>query len=255
MLFRIKTYLTYLVKSRDFRVIQSSFIKNFIYQISNKKYNFEYHFHETFRTELLKDNSIIEVSDFGAGSKVFKNNLRPINLIAKNAGINTKNAKLLINISRLLAPKTTLEIGTSVGLATAALHIGYPQSNITTLEGCPNTLKVATDLFKQFSFKNIVPISGEFKDTLKNIDSIFDLIYFDGNHQEKATLEYFEHCLKLKNNNSIFIFDDIHWSQGMENAWKTIKNNKEVTTTIDTFQWGLVFFRKELQKEHYVLKV
>lgn len=255
MLFRIKTYLSYLLKSTANDGIHSPFIKNFIHQIKSKKHKQKYKLHHTIRAELLINKSIIEVTDFGAGSQVFKNNSRPINKITKNAGINIRYSRLLINITSYLKPKTILEIGTSVGLATAALHIGNPQSNITTLEGCPTTLKVATDLFKQFSFKNIVTISGEFNDTLKNIDSIFDLIYFDGNHQEKATLEYFEHCLKLKNNNSIFIFDDINWSQGMENAWKKIKNHPEVTTTIDTFQWGIVFFKKEFQKEHFVLKV
>ncbi|NJW55521.1 class I SAM-dependent methyltransferase, partial [Salinimicrobium sp. CDJ15-91] len=56
-------------------------------------------------------------------------------------------------------------------------------------------------------------------------------------------------------NNSVMIFDDIHWSKGMEEAWEEIKAHPEVRVTIDTFQWGLVFFRREQEKEHFVIRV
>jgi hypothetical protein len=61
-------------------------------------------------------------------------------------------------------------------------------------------------------------------------------------------------CLKARQNNSIFVFDDIHWSQSMEDAWNYIKNHPEVTATIDLFSTGIVFFRKELTKQDFVLK-
>jgi hypothetical protein len=56
-------------------------------------------------------------------------------------------------------------------------------------------------------------------------------------------------------NETVWIFDDIHWSQEMEEAWKTIQQHPKVTVTIDTFQWGIVFFRVEQPKEHFVIRV
>ena len=38
-------------------------------------------------------------------------------------------------------------------------------------------------------------------------------------------------------NDSMLIFDDIHWSSGMEEAWQYIQNHPRVTVSIDTFQW------------------
>jgi predicted O-methyltransferase YrrM len=81
------------------------------------------------------------------------------------------------------------------------------------------------------------------------------LIYFDGNHSKEATLEYFELLLPTINNETVWIFDDIHWSPAMEAAWEVIKNHPKVTVTIDTFQWGIVFFRTEQPKEHFVIRV
>ena len=81
------------------------------------------------------------------------------------------------------------------------------------------------------------------------------LIYFDGNHQKEATLKYFEMLLPLAQNDSVFIFDDVHWSKGMEEAWEEIKAHPRVRVTIDSFFWGIVFFRQEQEKEHFTIRL
>ena len=81
------------------------------------------------------------------------------------------------------------------------------------------------------------------------------LIYFDGNHQYEATLRYFEQLLPTITNETVWIFDDIHWSKPMEQAWEIIKNHPKVTVTVDTYSWGIVFFRTEQAKEHFVVRV
>jgi hypothetical protein len=40
----------------------------------------------------------------------------------------------------------------------------------------------------------------------------------------------------------------------MEDLWELIKKNPKVTVTIDTFQWGLVFFRSEQVKEDFIVR-
>ena len=51
-----------------------------------------------------------------------------------------------------------------------------------------------------------------------------------------------------------FIFDDIHWSCGMENAWNYIKSHQQTTLTIDLFFVGIVFIKTELSKEHFTIR-
>jgi hypothetical protein len=81
------------------------------------------------------------------------------------------------------------------------------------------------------------------------------MIYFDGNHSKKATLEYFNSLLPTIKNESYWIFDDINWSKDMNDAWQIIKNHPEVSVSIDTFRWGIIFFRKEQAKENFVIRV
>ena len=57
--------------------------------------------------------------------------------------------------------------------------------------------------------------------------------------------------LKYFHNNSILAINNIHQSKKMEEVWKKIITQKEVTISIDLFFIGLVFFRKEQVKEKF----
>lgn len=258
MFFKAISYLIFLFKSTNKHGVHSPFIFDIIINcLNSKNHNSQYNKHLHYRKKLKSNRNLICVTDFGAGSKVFKDILRPIHKIAKHAGLSKKRARLLINIINHFKPKSVLEIGTSVGLGTAAISLGNSDSKITTLEGCPNTMDVAKKQFNHFGFNNIETIIGEFDSSLNklNLKSTLDFVYFDGNHQKEATLKYFEFCLQHINNNSVFVFDDIHWSKSMEEAWTEIKKHSKVKVTIDTYQWGIVFFRKEQEKEHFIIRV
>ena len=254
-----KSYLKFFWQSKNEHGVHSPFVFDLVTKCFHDKTIYpEYEILKNYRNSLLENKNTIEVTDFGAGSRVFKSNTREVYKITKTAGITSKNAELLFRIVRYFKPQNVLEIGTSLGLATSALSLGNVKSKITTLEGCPNTLHVAQKQFEEFGFKNITSINTEFSCYLKNYQlSIinYQLIYFDGNHSKEATLEYFELLLPTINNETVWIFDDIHWSPAMEVAWEVIKNHPKVTVTIDTFQWGFVFFRTQQLKEHFVIRV
>lgn len=258
MLHQIKSYLQFLYNSKNQHGVHSPFVFALVTKcFYDKPSKPEYSILKNYRNALLENKNTIKVTDFGAGSRVFKSNTRAINQIAKNAGITKKRAELLFRITQYFQPESILEIGTSLGLATAALALGNQKAKITTLEGCPETAKIAKQQFQKFGFQNIDLETTEFSTYLKNQQpstNNHQLIYFDGNHSQKATLEYFELLLPTITNETVWIFDDIHWSNDMETAWEIIKNHPKVTVTIDTFQWGLVFFRIEQEKEHFTIR-
>lgn len=258
MLFKIKSFILFLFKSTNQHSVHSPFVYSIVTKcFYNKTSPSKISLILKVKQWLFSNNKIIAVTDFGKGSKVFKNNERKVADIAKVAGISKKKIKLLIRILNYFELKNILEIGTSVGLATATLSIGNSNASINTLEGCKNTAAIAQELFDKFKLKNIKLTIGNFEDTLPTIinNHKFDLIYFDGNHQNEATIRYFNLCLKTAHNNSIFIFDDINWSSEMKQAWLTIIKHPKVTISIDTFFWGIIFFRKEQEKEHFTIRV
>lgn len=216
----------------------------------------EYKALEAYRSDLLKNSEMITITDFGSGSKVFKSDKRAINAIAKTSGTSLKNTKLLFRIIRYFQPTSILELGTNLGIATHAMALGNTNATITTIEGCPETLKIANRNFSAKKISNITTINGDFKTQILDLKTDeWDLIFFDGHHSKEATLTYFEILLPTVHNDSVFIFDDIYWSKGMTEAWELIKNHPRVTITVDLFNWGIVFFRKEQLKEHFKIRV
>lgn len=201
----------------------------------------------------MTNNAEINVTDFGTG----KSGPRKISEIARRAAKRQKQGQLLHRILQHQQPKKLLELGTSLGITSLYEASATDFEKFISLEGCPETASIARKAFQQYDFPVDV-ITGEFDLNLKSaLESLgqVDYVYFDGNHQQKPTLHYFETCLPFAHNNSLFVFDDIHWSPEMEEAWKIIKANPKVRLTIDLFHFGLVFFRAEqLVKEDFVLK-
>ncbi len=259
MLEKIKSYLNFLYHSKNEHGVHSPFVFNLVTKCFYDKQNYpEYSVLNNYRKALLQNKNTIEVTDFGAGSRVFKSNTRQIAKIAKTAGITPKRAELLFRITKYFQPESILEIGTSLGLATSALALGNLDTKITTLEGCKNTLHQCQSQLQKFNINNVDCVNTEFSSFLNNQEPTTNnqqLIYFDGNHSKAATLNYFELLLPTVTNKTVWIFDDIHWSKDMEEAWEIIKKHPKITVTIDTFQWGMVFFRAEQEKEHFVIRV
>lgn len=255
MWFQLKSYFKFLWSSSNQHGVHSPFVYSLVtkcfYDTKNKA---AYEKIANYRKKIFHNQELIEVTDFGAGSRVFKSNKRKVSAIAKNAGISWKRSKLLFRIANYLNFKNALELGTSIGLATSSLAANK-DLEVLTIEGCPETARIAEVAFNNFDLTNIELKTGKFEEVLKNYQQKIDLAYIDGNHSKEATLENFELLLKLKHNESLFIFDDIYWSKEMQAAWQQIKNHPEVTVTIDTFYWGLVFFRKEQEKEHFKIRV
>ncbi len=253
------SYINYFIKAKSKYGIHSPFVFDFVTKGLEVRLPQEYiDALNRYRKDLSKDTTIINVTDFGAGSKVFASNKRAVNKIAKYAGISKIKAVLLQKIIWYFKPKNILEVGTSLGVGTAAMSSVVVNPEIISLEGCPKTVLIASKyLEKHFPKTSINLAVGEFSKTLPVVlkNTTFDLIYFDGNHRKQPTIDYFEQALVAKHNDSLFIFDDIHWSKEMEEAWEYIKQHKKVSVTIDLYHIGLAFFRKEQVKQDFIIRV
>lgn len=239
--------------------IHSPFVFDFIKHVLNDQRHFyAYDKIERIRQSMLQDNRVLQIEDFGAGSTVMKTNRRKISTIASSSLKPKKYGQLMMRMVNKYAVNNIIELGTSLGITTSYLANGNLQGKVYTLEGSDEIAKVAQSNFDKLQLNNIEIIKGNFDNTLqpivKKIKQI-DLAFVDGNHRKEPTLKYFEQLLPHASENSIFIFDDIHWSEGMEEAWKQIQQHPGVTLTIDLFFIGIVFFRKEQKiPQHFSIR-
>ncbi|ATP59333.1 SAM-dependent methyltransferase [Pedobacter ginsengisoli] len=234
----------------------------FVYKLTDEviydfKSKIEYKSIEVQRKKLFNDDSLVTVTDLGAGSHLNKNRTKKVSQIAKNALKNPALAQLIYRLAKDNNPKSIIELGTCLGITTAYLSKARPDAEVITIEGCPETAKVAYNNFKELDLENVELQVGNFDVLLPEIidkrDKL-DFVYIDGNHRKEATLNYFNWCLPKVHENSLLIFDDIYWSKGMKEAWGEIKNHPDVIVTIDLFWIGLVYFRKGQAKEHFKIR-
>ncbi len=248
--FRIKS------KSRGGHGIHSPFVYSLYTEcIDVKSKNKIFEKIETIRKELLHDKTSVEIKDFGAGSKT-KTSYTIANVV-KKASVQKHKGQLLYRLTAYLKPKTVIEFGTSLGISTMYIASGFDDAKVYTIEGETTLSKKASDNFNKLGLANVNQINGNFDDTLPEL--LLELqnvgiAYIDGNHTEEATIRYFNLLSTKVNSESLIIFDDIRWSKGMENAWNTICSDENVSISIDMFDCGLVFFRKGIVKQHFVLR-
>ena len=117
-----------------------------------------------FRKALLNNHAQIEITDFGAGSKVFKDNKRIVSQLAATAGISRKRGELLFKTLNYFKPKTILEIGTSLGIATSYMAGFSDKTEVYTLEGCPTIAGLAKKHLDDFNFNNVTDWVLQFGD-------------------------------------------------------------------------------------------
>ncbi len=239
--------------------IHSPFVFDFITNVVNDRTEYsDYNKVESVRKKSLKDQTILTIEDHGAGSSSSTSKERSVSSIAKNAVKSKKYAQLLYRIVKYYHSNSIIELGTSLGITTSYFSLARPGGNIFTLEGSMEIANIARQNFKTLELQNVKLAEGYFDYTLPSVLyhlTSVDLAFIDGNHRREPTENYFHWLLEKANSNSIFIFDDIHWSKGMEQAWEHIKEHPAVRCSIDLFFIGIIFFRQEFkEKQHFIIR-
>ncbi len=203
---------------------------------------------------LKSDKRIIEIEDFGAGSKKLGNH-RKVSTIFKTSPSKGKYGHLLYQLSKHYQFKNCLEFGTSLGIGAIHLALGNSSSQIVTVEACENTRKIALE--NTSNFKTIKSIHATFDSFLVENDSstLYDFVFIDGHHDGVALLRYLKILDKITHDETIFILDDIRWSDSMLDAWKKIESNPKYHLTIDLFRVGLISKRPMQEKEKFIIKI
>lgn len=256
--FKIKKTLKYYLFSRHKKghAIHSPFVFNLIIEVfrDRKKYP-EYETIEKIIKKLRQNHQTIQFQTFGTKNQLLNNK---ISKIAKSSSVGKKYGRLLFRMVRYFKLQNILELGTCVGVSSLYLAHANKKANVITIEASETLAKIAQKNFDEAQLSNISILHKTFEEALPEIlknNPPFNLIFFDGNHTFDATLNYFYQCLEYKNEHSIFIFDDIYWSEGMYKAWNEIRQHPEVMLSIDLHRMGFIFFKKDfLAKQHFAIR-
>ena len=240
---------------------------------------------EKVRAKMLTDTRVMEFVDYGAGigNRESENgnrearDRRKVSDIAKRSLAKKKYAQMLARLVNWLGrPLLTspsrggigdgqlamgngliiVELGTSLGVTTAYMAAMDKRNKLITYEGCPAVAEIAKENWEALGLKNIDCRVGEITAEILDRDlERVDVAFIDANHTYAGTRAYFNVLAEKVHRKSVMIVDDIHYNKEMEQAWHEICADERVTSTMDLYQMGLVFFDKDYWKRDYRIRV
>lgn len=222
---------------------------------------------ESVRARMLVSDQVVEFVDYGSGvgrkGEGAKGEKR-VKDIAKGSLARAKYAQMLFRLVNWLGHQlreenrglTIVELGTSLGVTTAYLAGVDTRDKVYTYEGCEAVAKIAKENWNVLGMNNIDCRVGPIDEVqLQRSLERVDVAFVDANHTYEASMRYFDVLAQKVHEKSVVVMDDIHHSEEMERAWKEICADERVTSTIDLYQMGLVFFDKHYWKRNYRMRL
>jgi predicted O-methyltransferase YrrM len=245
-------YLGYCFLSESKHGIQPPFAYDFVTKVLRLSQSIHYPDIENERDKLLKSKNTLKYKDFGTNGVEKSISTQQL---AKRALKNKKYASLIAATTEFYNYKNILELGTCLGITTA--YMAKTADQVVTIEGGEVVLMEAKMIWKNLDLDNkIMGVNANFDDILEEVlqQNNFDMIFIDGNHNKEATIKYFQSVLNAPTRPKCIIFDDIHWSTHMEEAWQEVISNSTVTLTLDLFFLGFAFINPNLTKQHFQVR-
>ena len=196
----------------------------------------------------------VGLRELGAPSRTTRSTSRTAESLVADNAIDDASGRLLFRLAIWLRPRQLLEFGTNAGISTAYLHLADTRATLRTVEGNPEVAALARQTFAKGKFgPTLQPYVALFSDWLdEHLEQLppQDLIFIDGDHRYRPTLEYVDRLLSRVHDGTVIIVADIHWSEGMERAWAELRQLPRVTASVDTYHFGILFLRPELNGPH-----
>ena len=162
---------------------------------------------------------------------------------------------LLFNLVREFKPAVCIELGTCLGISAlyqaVALSLNKADK-IVTIEGAKTLAKCAKQNIETIGLENVRVVADRFQDVLDKVlneSRPVDFAFIDGYHDENATMRYFDqHIPFLANQGVVLVFDDISWSPGMKKAWKKIKVDERIKTSVELRKVGIYLIKTKIEE-------
>lgn len=256
-LFPLRASILYWLKKEDNYSLQSPFVANLyrnlkLYLQNSKTKDLEI---EDWRKALLQDEEILEIEDYGAGSKKLnKQRFRSTKAITRYSTSNRKFSQLYQYFCMQSPGKCVIELGTCVGLNTFYLS-KVVQSHLYTFEGSKSLIRKAKEGCGNQPIKFVEGDIGKTLPAVLDQMGKVDFILLDANHTYEGTITYLKMVMPYLHDQSVVAIGDIHWSKEMEKAWEEIAQQPQVSLSLDFFECGILFFRKGLAKSQHILSI
>jgi predicted O-methyltransferase YrrM len=165
--------------------------------------------------------------------------------IAHRVSVSPEWGTFLYLCSQAVRARTILELGSCAGISGCYMASSEYCERFITVEASPDLASLARANICQVSNQAEV-VNALFDDALNTILPTLgggvDLAYIDGHHKAEPTLQYFRRLVPHLNKGGLVVFDDVHLSEEMWQAWQVLKERKGFSHTIDAGRFGVCFW-------------
>jgi len=194
------------------------------------------------RVELIRSAVAQQTCLFEIANPDSENPKRTAAHIARRSSVTPEWGTFLYLCAETFRSRTILELGSCAGISGCYLASSRYCTRLITVEGSTSLALLAESNIRQISDKAEV-VNALFDEALDMIlptikDGV-DLAYIDGHHEYEATLHYFHRLESHINKGALVVFDDVHWSNGMWQAWQVLKGQEGFAYTIDVGRLGI----------------
>ena len=142
--FQVKAFINHLLRMTGRHGVHSPYVYEFINDfLKDQREYYPFEKIEALRKQLLKDDTVVAVNDFGAGSNTNSGKERKVSEIAKVSAKSKKTAQIIFKLAVQNKAQNIIELGTNLGLTTAYLASANKNSKVWSIEGCPNIFSLA----------------------------------------------------------------------------------------------------------------
>ena len=250
-LFRLTSALRWYVRARTRYDVHSPYLSEFIREVytDDRKYHVFYLVRQL-RRYWSRQRQMVPLQSLGAPSRTTRRRFRTAASLVRSNAIRSEQGELLFRLAVWLRPERIIELGTNAGISTVYLHGADTRTLLQTVEGNPEVAALAQETFRRAGVSpHLRAHTATFREWLDQQSPgppVRLLAFIDGDHRYRPTLDYVEQLLQHTTDEGIIVVADIHWSRGMEQAWEELQRHPRVTATVDTFHFGLLFLRPEL---------
>lgn len=253
--FELRSYIRHFIRAKGPHGVHSPFVYNILTSVSERPIDPAIAVSlQSLRERMFKDSRTLQKSDLGTG---ISGEIR-IERIAKRSSQPLAHSLFIAWLARLVESSEIVELGTSLGITTAALAMMNADAHVMSIEGCENTADVARANMKSFNLSHVDIIHGEamkvLNERLPELRSA-DFVFIDCNHTYNATMEYIRFFISLEHPNLTIVLDDIYWSKEMNRAWRAIIAEGAFDISIDFFHFGVLFRRQGKVRENFTLRL
>ena len=165
--------------------------------------------------------------------------------------------RFLSLLSKMIHPKTILEIGTYTGYATLCLAEGLPANGVLhTIDIKEELIDLQREFFDRSGYgSQIVQHLGKAADIIPTLNTTFDLVFIDADKQNYSL--YFDLVIEKMNRGGVILSDNVLWSgkvveevkhndkhtQALMAYNKKIKNDPRVETVLLPIRDGISLSR------------